>query len=233
MAKRRPTSSRPGSGEGSADDAFTARVLEFIAWSRHNTQLLVALVVIGVVAVVGAIYYVNQRSAMHAEATMELERIQASALFEEPDAVIAELREFVTRYRRTPFATEARLALAEVLLDEGRPGEAIETLSEVAPSFRDPLRLQATILLASAYESAEDWAGAARVYRELSDRAEFSFQRREAAEGLARVLLVEGDTAGAIQAYRGALENLDEDSPQRGVLEMRLAELTAGDPSRD
>ncbi len=232
MAKRRPTSEGPSSPQGTADDAFTARILEFIAWSRQNTQALIGIVLVLVVAVVGGIYYLNQRSTVQVEATLELERIQTAAMLGESEATIADLREFITRYRRTPLAIEARLVLAEVYLDEERPADAVEVLSEVAPSFRDPLRLQATILLAAAHETAEDWAGAAEVYRELTRRAEFSFQRRQAAEGLARVLLVESDTAGAIDAYRSALEELDEDSPERGVLEMRLSELTGGEPHR-
>ena len=79
-----------------------------------------------------------------------------------------------------------------------------------------------------AAEEAGQWEEAASVFRQLRDRAEFTFQKREAGEGLARASLAQGDTAGAVQAYESILEALDPDHPQRPRYEMRLAELTAG-----
>ncbi len=225
MAKRRPTSS--GSApRGTADDAFTARVLQFVVWARDRTEVLIAMVVLAVLLVGGGIYYYNQRTAQLQQAEVELQVIQRTLAFVEPSEGLQQLREFVAQYSGTPHATEARLALAELLLEENRPQEAVDTLSEVAPSYRDPLRLQATILLAVALEEAEDWPRAIEVYGELAERAEFSHQRRDAAEGLARSHLAQGDTAAAAAAYQRALEELDEgDEERRNYFEMRLAEL--------
>ncbi len=225
MAKRRPTSS--GSApRGTADDAFTARILQFVGWARDRTEVLIAIVVLLVLLVGGGIYYYNQRAAQLQQAEVELQAIQRTVAFVEPSQGIQQLREFVAQFGGTPHAIEARLALAEILLEEDRAEEAVEILDEVAPSYRDPLRLQATILLAVALEEAEDWPRAIEVYRELADRAEFSYQRRDAAEGLARSHLAQGDTAAAAEAYERALDELAEgDEERRNYLEMRLAEL--------
>lgn len=229
MAKRRPTS-RPAP-QGTADDAFTARILEFWVWARNRTEVLIAATIVVVLLVVGGIYYVNQRGERLARASAELESIQQTLMFVEPQEARAELRDFLARYGGTPYEVEARLALAELLLGDERASEAITVLSEVAPSFRNPLRLQATILLAVAYEEAENWERAREVYGQLRDRAEFTYQRRDAAQGLARAHLALGDTAAAISVYRELVDETEEGSQERDLYEMRLMELVGPDPS--
>jgi predicted negative regulator of RcsB-dependent stress response len=228
MAKRRP-SSTPPTPRGTADDEFTARILQFVAWARDRTEVLIAAVVVAVLLVGGGLYYWNQRAEQRQRASIELQAIQQTLPFTEPQEAEGELRQFLARYGGTPLANEARLVLAELLLQEGDPEGAVEVLSEAAPSFRDPLRLQATILLAVALEQAEEWERAAEVYEALAQRAEFAFQRQEASEGLARSYLSLGDTAAAADAYRRLLAELDPDEEtERGYYEMRLAELTGG-----
>lgn len=227
MAKRRPTSSRQ-TPKGTADDAFAARVLEFWAWSRTRTELLVAMIVVVLVLVAGTVYYVNHRATQREAAAAQLENLQQASSFEDPVSVIGDFRNFLNRYGGTPYAAEGRLVLAELLLSEDRVGEAIEALEPIAPSFGDPLGLQATILLASALEEAEEWDRAAEVYESLSHDASFSHQRREATEGLARVRLAQGDSAAARAAYRRLLEEADLSTEARSYVEMRLAEITGG-----
>ncbi len=116
MAKRRPTSS--GSApRGTADDAFTARVLQFVVWARERTEVLIAMVVLAVLLVGGGIYYYNQRTTQLQQAEVELQAIQRTLAFVEPSQGVQQLREFVAQYGRTPHAVEARLALGELLLE--------------------------------------------------------------------------------------------------------------------
>jgi len=225
MAKRRPKSSgsRP---QGTADDAFTARILHFVGWARNRTEVLVALVVLVALIAGGGFWYWNQRAAQMEAAAGELQEIQQTLGFAQPDEAAGELRNFLARHGGTPYGIEARLALAELLLGQGNADEAISVLSEVAPSFRDPLRVQATELLAVALEQAEDWEGAVDVYQQLADRAELRFQRRDAARGLARSHLALEDTTAAIDAFERAVSELDEDDDDtRNYFQMRLAEL--------
>lgn len=216
---------------GSDDDAFTARILQLVAWGRERTEVVIALVVVLVLLVGGGIYWFNQRAERTAQAAAELESIQQTLMVGESEGAAGELREFLARFEGTPYGVEGRLALAQLLLEQGDADEAISVLDEVAPSFRDPLRLQATILLGVALEEAEEWQRAEEVYARLSSEADFSHQRREATEGLARVHLAQGDTASAAAAYRGLLDEMDEDHEERGYYEMRLAELTRGQRS--
>lgn len=226
MANRRPSSQAPSGGN--ADDAFTANVLRFWGWARNRTELLVAAVVVVILLGGGLFYFMNQQRQERAAAAAELETIQQSMPFADREELTGDLRDFLARYGGTPYAVEARLVLGEILLEQGSTSEAISTLSEVAPSFRDPLRLQATILLAVAYEEAEEWDDAADVYGQLREEAEFPYQRHDAAEGLARVHLAQGDTSAAVEVYRQLLQEIDAESEERDYVDMRLAELQSG-----
>ena len=231
MAKKKGSSPsrRPSKPQGTADDAFSARVLEFVAWARHNTQVAIIGVVGIVLLIGGTIYFLTQRSAQYEQAAAELEMVQQVAVMAPTPEAIAEIEGYLVRFGGTPYGIEARLLLAEIHLEEGNPEAAIETLREIAPSYRNSLRLQATFLLGVAYEDAERWDDAADVYEALKERGEFTFQRREAGEGLARVLLAQGDTAAAADAFRALLQIEPQDSPLYEYFEMRLAELTRGD----
>jgi len=224
--KKRPASQERRTPPGTADDAFTARILEFTAWARDRTHVLVITIAAAVLLVVGLIFWLGQRAERMDQAANQLEQLQQVVFFEEPGAARAQLRTYLDRFGGTPYAVEARLLLAELLLEDNDPAEAARVLEEVAPSHRDPLRVQATILLGGAYEQAERWDAAADVYRGLRRNAEFSFQRRDAGDRLSQVLLVQGDTTAAREVLEEIVESLDEDSQERGYYEMRLAEIS-------
>lgn len=226
--KKRPAPQERRTPPGTADDAFTARVLEFTVWARERTHVLVIATVVVVLLVVGLIFWMGQRAQRTEQAALQLEQIQQAVFFQEPSASRAQLRTYLDQFRGTPYAVEARLLLAELLLEDQDPAEAVSVLEVVAPSDRDPLRLQATMLLATSYEQAERWDRAAETYRFLRRNAEFSYQRREAGDRLAQMLLVQGDTAAARELLREIVDGLDEESPDRAYFEMRLAELPQG-----
>jgi predicted negative regulator of RcsB-dependent stress response len=229
MAKKKgPSPGERRTPPGTADDAFTVRVLEFTAWARDRTHVLVIAAAAVVLLVVGGIFWFGQRQQRMEQAAQELDRIQAAVFFEEAPQARAQLRTFLDRFGGTAYGVEARLLLAELLLADQDPEEAIQVLEEVAPSDRNPLRLQASILLGVAYEQAERWDDAESLYRWLRRNAEFSFQRRDAGERLAQILVVQGDTAGARTILDEIVGELEEGSPDRSYFEMRLAEISEG-----
>lgn len=225
MARNRP-SRRP---QGTADDAFTARTLEFVAWVRNNTQTAIIGLIAIVLLVGGTIYFLTQRSVQYEQAAAQLEVVQGTVATSPTPEAIAEIESYLARFGGTPYGLEARLLLAEIHLEEGNPDRAIDTLLEAAPSYRTSLGLQATFLLAIAYEDAERWEEAEEVYEALKERGEYTFQRREAGEGLARVLLAQGDSVGAKDAFRALIAQEEAESPYIQYFEMRLAELTRGE----
>jgi len=230
MARKRPPTSKKQAGRqaaGTGEDAFAATVLEWAAWARDRTQLLVAGVVILVVVAFGLIYLVNQRSNRLTRAAQELEDVRLAANFLPAQDARTELRAFIGRFEGTPYALESYLMLAKLHLQENQADSAIAVLQEIAPAYGSPLEIQATFLLAAAHEEAGRWTDAAALYDELLVRARFSFQEQEAAEGLARAHIARGDRAAAIAAYESVLATLAPDDPDRARYEMRLAELEA------
>lgn len=229
MAKKKgPAPGERRTPPGTADDAFAVRVLEFTAWARDRTHVLVIAAAIAVLLVVGVVFWFGQRQQRMEQAAQELEQIQSAVFFEEAGQARVQLRTFLDRFGGTPYGVEARLLLAELLLADQDPEEAIRVLEAVAPSDRNPLRIQASILLGVAYEQAERWDDAEDLYGWLRRNAEFSFQRRSAGERLAQVLLVTGDSAGARDVLSEIVDDLEEGSPDRSYFEMRLAELSEG-----
>jgi predicted negative regulator of RcsB-dependent stress response len=229
MAKKKgPAPGERRTPPGTADDAFAVRVLEFTAWARDRTHVLVIVAAAAVLLVVGVIFWFGQRQQQVEQAAQELEQIQSAVFFEEAAQARAQLRTFLDRFGGTAYGVEARLLLAELLLADQDAEEAIRVLEAVAPSDRNPLRLQASILLGVAYEQAERWDDAEDLYRWLRGNAEFSFQRRSAGERLAQVLLVTGDSAGARDVLSEIVDELEEGDPDRSYFEMRLAELSQG-----
>lgn len=232
MAKRpkRPGTEQSSGGtprpQGTADDAFTARILELVGWARQNSQSVIIGLVAVVVLVVGGLYFWQQRTGQYAEAAAQLEVVQQSAMMAgSADEAVSELETYLARFGGTPYGIEARLMLAEIHLSEGNAQEAIRGLREVAPSYRGSLELQATFLLATAHEEVEEWDEALAIFRELEERGEFTFQRKQAVRGIARVSLASGDTATAREAYQSLIEKELDDPQLRGYFEMRLAEL--------
>ena len=231
MAKRRPSQSRaPVPPATTGEDALTAAVLRLLAWAQTRTQTLLVSVVVFVVLVVGTIYWVQSRSAQLDAAAGELEDIQQAIAFEDLPTVEASIQGFLDRHGGTSYEVEARLLLARAhLLGESDPTAAITVLEPIAPDLGSPLQVDATFVLAAAFEQAERWGEASDVYRELIAGVDFEFQEIDAMEGLARSQLASGDSASAVQVYQDLLELIEPEDPDRARFEMRVAELTAQD----
>src|SRR5690606_20281278 len=134
MAKRRPTHSQSRNlrTSGGDDDAFTAAVLELLAWARARTQLLVTAAIVLVVGVVGVIYWVNARSNRLMQAAEELETVRGAAMFQPGTEARAEVRAYIDRFAGTPYEIEAHLLLGELHLADGQADSAAVALTAVA-----------------------------------------------------------------------------------------------------
>jgi tetratricopeptide (TPR) repeat protein len=132
---------------------------------------------------------------------------------------------FLERYSGTAYEGEARLLLGEMYLKNGQPQQAQAVLEPLGRRPRAPIDLQATMLLAKAFEQDQQWADAEAAYLRVADRSDLSFQINEALSAAARLRAEQGNATGAIALYQQALERLEENDPMRGHFEMRIAEL--------
>lgn len=227
MTKRHPGQRRMASDrQEHEDDIFVAKILEIGNWARKNQQFLTVLGIAVVLGIGALIYYRNYRSALTQQAANQLEQIQQSVALQDTQGAKDQLVLFLDRFGGTPYAGEARMLLGELYLRSNDPQQAIAVLEPMASSPRGPLELQAASLLGVAYEQDKRWADAEATYLRIADRSKLDFQIRDALSSAARIRQQQGNYDGAAELYRRILAGMDPDAPQRGLYEMRLAEVT-------
>lgn len=211
----------------SDDDVFVSGVLESSVWAKtHGRSLLIGVVAL-IVIVAGTIYWRNYRADLRDRATVELTPVRQTVIEGNRQLAIRDLTAYIEKYGSTPSADEARLLLAQVYVEEGRAQDAVDVLEPVARNPGAPSGATAALLLGAAYEAANQPDRAERTYLLIADKARFGFEQREALERAAGILLQKGNTAGAADLYDQALKTLPEDSPERSVYLMRIAEIRA------
>lgn len=229
MAQRHPgsTRNRPKPQDPDDEDVFVAKTLEFSAWARQNSQVLVAFGAAVVLVVFLAVYYVNRSGARQEAAAQELEQVTGVLATGQTDQAKVQLARYVERFEGTPYAEEARLILAQVHLDEGEPGQALQVLDGTDLPASDGLGTQIAVLRARALEAQEDFAAAESLYMEIANDAALGFQEIDALDDAARLRMRMENYAGAAELYRRLVDLAPEGSQSRSLYQMRLAEAEA------
>lgn len=229
MAKYR----KPGGGRKKVrdpvetEDAFVARAFEVSTWVQRNRRLATFGVVALVLAFAAFLYYRNYQQTLNQQAATQLEQIQQRIDSGDRTGAVPDLQVFLQRFGNTPFAGEARITLGQITAELGDSQAAADILEPVAGDVTRPIGAQAAGLLAAIYEDSGNLQAAEALYLRLADRAELSFQVRDALADAARLRTVRGDVDGAVALYDRLLGQLEEDDPSRGLVEMRRAELVA------
>jgi predicted negative regulator of RcsB-dependent stress response len=230
MAKRHPGQRRLTQNKVEDDeDVFIAKVLEFWTWARSNQQFLTILAVVVVVGIASLMYYRSYRRGLVAQAGTQLEQIHQSIALADTAGAKNQLKVFIDRFGGTPYEGEARMLLGEIYLEGGDAQQAQAVLAPMASSPSTPLQLQAAGLLARSYEQENRWKEAEDLYLRIADRSDLDFQVRGSLADAARIRATHGDKAGAAELYKRILDKMDKNAPDRGLYEMRLAEVTAAE----
>lgn len=209
------------------DDVATQRAIAFAAWAKRNrTMIIVASVAaLAVIATVLFLRYSEaSKRASAAAAYMEVQQAAESA--GNPAAVSRQLSSFITVHDGTPEATEARMALAEIHLQNNEPQKAVEVLRDPAGGS-SPLATQASILLGVAQSKAGQRDAAIATLTAAAEGAELDYVRNEALGEAALLHEQAGNWKGAAELYRRMAESLEKGSMDRSIAEMRLAEAEA------
>lgn len=217
---------RPSAPE--SEDALVVRALEFSAWAKRNIRLIGAAAVVALVVVGGLIYWRMYRQDRLDRAASEFVQLQQTAASGNTALAARDMEQYVQRFEGTVYAEEARLALAQLHLQQDSAARAVEVLSGAASRVSSsPLGAQAALLLAAAQQAVGDDAAALATYMAVADNADMSFRRIAALEAAAQLQATSGEHAAAADLYRRLVEMSDENSPERRLYEMRLAEEEA------
>lgn len=207
------------------DDAMALRAAAFASWARRNARVVIGVSVVAVLVVGGLLvwkYSQGQRRAAAAEALMALRSNPSLTTA----AGSAQVEAFVRRYDGTIEADEARLMLAQMRLDAGNPRAAVSGLTGLA-SGGSPLAAQASMMLGSAHAQLGDRPAAIRAYEQAAEKSDLRYQRFEALGQAALQHELAGDYTAAVEAYRRVLADTEANTPQAGVVEMRITEALA------
>lgn len=211
-----------------SDDAFVVRALEFTAWAKTNIRLIVAGAVIVAAIIAGLIYWRIYREDRMERAATEFLQLEQTAASGNAQLAARDMQAFISRYDGTVYAEEARIALAQLHLQEDSARLAVNVLQGAAGRVDDsPLGPQAALLLGAAQQAAGDAEGAIATYLAVADQADLSFRRLAALEAAAQLHARNGNWAGAADMYQRLSDMAGEGTPERQIYQMRLAEAQA------
>lgn len=230
MTKHHPTARRVHR-EANEEDVFVAGVLESSVWARNHGRNLVIAGVVTLVLLATLLYIRNWRGNLNNRAAAELTTVRQTMLEGNRDLAVRDLKQYVTKYGSASSVAEARLLLAQALLETGKPKEAIDAVQPIAGDPGKGSGTSAGLILGAAYEAAKQPDKAEETYLRIADKARFGFEKRDALERAATLRLSKGNGAGAAELYDRALKTLPESqTEERAIYQMRIAEATSGKP---
>lgn len=210
-----------------SEDVVMARAVEFTNWARTNIRLIVVAAVVLAVALSGLVYYRSWRASQIERAATAFMQLEQTVGAGNPALAAQELQRYVATYAGTDYASEARLVLARLQLQQGQAAQAIETLQPLASEVDTPMGAQAGLLLGAAQQAAGQTEQAIQTYLRVADQAELGFVQTEALSAAALLRMQGNDFAGAAELYARLVELADENSVERALFEMRRAEAEA------
>ena len=210
-----------------ADQSDKEQLEEVRAWWAENGSYIIGGIIVGVVIMVGWNRW---------QASIANEEIAASALFEDVmeaaargnlDKATAAAEPLFSDYERSPYAAEARLALASLYMDNGRDQDAADVLqAQVDSDPDDEITLVARLRLAKILLYQDK---AEQVVALIKDMPESAFS--------ARFNEVLGDAYAALQSWseaEAAYISALNDNPQVPTVDSRLIQLKLNDlPATD
>lgn len=223
VAPRSRQPQRPNS-----DDVMLARAVEFSNWARKNVRMIAVGATIALLVVGGLLYYRMYQAERMERAASEFMQLEQTVSSGNAQLAQRDLERYANRFSGTPYADEARVALAQIHLQEGRASEAITVIQPIAGDINgSPVGAQAAMLLAAAQLANGNRDAAIQTYLEVADEAELDFRKTEALTAAALLRFEGGDYAGAAELYGRAVELTEEGSLERSIFEMRMAEAVA------
>ncbi len=138
----------------------------------------------------------------------------------------SDLKKMAQRYAGTSAGIEGRIALAQVLYDQGKHQEGVNELKgdEKALKSKD-FGASAHVVLAAGYEQLKQFSDAAREYEAAAKSARFDADRQRYSLYSARAHLMAGDTATARRIWTQL--GSDSKGVVAGEARVRLGEFTA------
>ena len=192
------------------------------AWWSENGSYVVGGIVAGVLIIFGWNYWQTSTANKEVAASSLYESVMESAGAGNTDNAVASAAELFDAYPDTPYAAQARLAMARLYMDNGRDQDAADVLQPLAESINaGELALVARLRLAKILLYQDN---AEAVIELVRDQPESAFTARfNEVLGDAHVALEQWAEAEA--AYIASLN----DRPEASTVDVSLIQLKLND----
>jgi len=190
-------------------------------------QLYSRQVMWGAAAVValaaGGWFYMRSQALKSERAEKAYFAAQRSAVSGNMPLAESDLRKMISRYDGTPAATEAKLALAQILYEQNKFQAGVDALKDAGKAGDYSSSIHA--VMAGGYEQLKKFKEAGAEYEEAGKLARFDADRQRYQSLAAKAYLNGGDSAKAkaIWTELGA----DSKGTVAGEARVRLGEMTA------
>jgi predicted negative regulator of RcsB-dependent stress response len=198
------------------------------SWLRDNGSSLLTGVLLGLALILGYQWFKGRQVRLEEDAAAQFVALTDAITAKDDAKVKTFAAELDTKYADSPFAPLARLRRAQYLQAGGKNDEAIALL-RAAPVPTDPaladlqvLRLGRLLLIAGKPEEA----------LKAIDAKPDSLFPAGTAELRGDIQLALGKRDEARKAYEQAMTTLDEASPTRRLVELKLIEAGGQPPAR-
>lgn len=195
------------------------QVEQLKSWWKKNGPSLIIGVVLGLGIVVGW----QGWGAYKASRAEEASSLYQTLLGTQGQSAIEAGDRLTREFTDTPYAAKAALLLAAGAVKRGDPSKARQYLHSVLENSGESGTLHAARLRLAQLELGEGNIDDALAVLQIEERASFESHYLEL-EGDAHSL--RGDSGAARKAYQESLAAIADDSPYRGFLEAKLADLT-------
>jgi tetratricopeptide (TPR) repeat protein len=195
------------------------------AWWKENQRIVLAGVLVAAVAygaVTGWKSWKQHKAEQAAEAFTRFQKVVALA---DPSKVLAAAAEIEQSSSASPYAARAALTAAQMLLSAGKTAEAHTQYEWVMNHAEEPaLQSLAHIRLAGLLADQKKFSEAVALLDKGVDPAFLGM----AADLRGDILLAQGKTTEARDAYRAALAAFEGNHPLRQVVQLKADALGGG-----
>jgi predicted negative regulator of RcsB-dependent stress response len=217
-----------------ADHLSNAEQFQIIKnWWKENGRYLIICIAVPVCAYLGWQWwtktqqqYAEQASAIYSELTNSVATLGIEPLSDEKlttaNFLVEQLK---TDFGDTAYAVNASLLQARLDVDRGDLDKAVKELNFAIENSNSDIQLIAKHRLARVYlaqKNTDEALALASYDKDDAFASKFADLRGD-------IYVANGDVASAIEQYQQALEkSIDGDSVQRNLIEIKLADLSAG-----
>jgi predicted negative regulator of RcsB-dependent stress response len=191
-------------------------------WTSENGVWLLGGVALGAALLFGFRFYQNHRNNDALSAAAQFDAMTAA--FDTSDRAAARRagEALVKAYPATPYADQAELILARLAIDDGQPATAVERLTHVMNGSKDTELQKVARLRLARVQVDQGKPDEAIATLGVGDPGKFQGAYHDVRGD---ALFAKKDLAGAAREYQAALDAGDAKTPERPLIELKLADL--------